>query len=96
MLTLDLTNAPFWCDLVPGVRVKLRPLTTALMVASRADPAIAALAEKYGALTMVDDCHATGFMGARGRGTHEQRGELERDLSAPPLQLRFQRFRVPD
>ncbi len=29
------------------------------------------LAEKYGALTMVDDCHAVGFMGAKGRGTHE-------------------------
>ena len=43
MLTLDLTNAPFWCDLVPGVRVKLHPLTTALMVAARSDPAIADL-----------------------------------------------------
>jgi hypothetical protein len=43
MLTLDLTNAPIWCDLVPGVRVKLRPLTTALMVAARSDPAIADL-----------------------------------------------------
>jgi hypothetical protein len=43
MLTLDLTNVPFWCDLVPGVRVKLRPLTTALMVAARSDPAIADL-----------------------------------------------------
>ncbi len=32
-------------------------------------PAIAALAEKYGALTMVDDRHATGFMGPQGRGT---------------------------
>jgi glycine C-acetyltransferase len=32
-------------------------------------PAIAALAEKYGALTMVDDCHATGFIGPQGRGT---------------------------
>ncbi|GLS87998.1 2-amino-3-ketobutyrate coenzyme A ligase [Cypionkella aquatica] len=30
--------------------------------------AISALAEKYGALTMVDDCHATGFMGPQGRG----------------------------
>ncbi len=29
------------------------------------------LAEKYGALTMVDDCHSTGFMGKTGRGTHE-------------------------
>lgn len=32
-------------------------------------PAIAKLAEKYGALTMVDDCHATGFIGPQGRGT---------------------------
>jgi hypothetical protein len=45
MLTLDLCNAPIWCELLPGLRVKLRPLTTALMVASRADPAIGALAE---------------------------------------------------
>jgi hypothetical protein len=45
MLTLDLSSAPFWCELLPGLRVKLRPLTTALMVASRADPAIAALTE---------------------------------------------------
>lgn len=45
MLTLDLTNAPSWCDLIPGVRVKLRPLTTALMVAARGDPAIADLSE---------------------------------------------------
>ena len=29
------------------------------------------LADKYGALTMMDDCHATGFLGAHGRGTHE-------------------------
>ena len=32
-------------------------------------PAITALAEKFGALLMVDDCHATGFMGPSGRGT---------------------------
>ena len=37
-------------------------------------PAIAALAEKYGALTMVDDCHATGFMGPQGRGTPAHAG----------------------
>lgn len=29
------------------------------------------LADKYDALVMVDDCHATGFIGERGRGTHE-------------------------
>lgn len=32
------------------------------------------LCDQYGALLGVDDCHATGFMGARGRGTHEARG----------------------
>ncbi|NNE60535.1 MAG: glycine C-acetyltransferase [Woeseia sp.] len=29
------------------------------------------LAESYNSLTMIDDCHATGFLGATGRGTHE-------------------------
>ncbi|MBU9697012.1 glycine C-acetyltransferase [Rhodobacteraceae bacterium HSP-20] len=32
-------------------------------------PEITALAEEYGALVMVDDCHATGFMGPKGQGT---------------------------
>lgn len=32
------------------------------------------LADKYEALTMVDDCHATGFVGANGRGTPEYCG----------------------
>src|SRR2546429_1883835 len=31
------------------------------------------LAEKYNALTMIDDAHATGFLGKTGRGTHEYR-----------------------
>ena len=34
-------------------------------------PGICDLAEKHGALVMVDDSHAVGFMGRRGRGTHE-------------------------
>src|SRR5205085_9027539 len=34
-------------------------------------PAICDLAAKHGALVMVDDSHAVGFMGKRGRGTHE-------------------------
>jgi glycine C-acetyltransferase len=34
-------------------------------------PAIVALAEKFDALTMMDDCHASGFLGRVGRGTHE-------------------------
>ncbi len=36
------------------------------------------LAERYGALVMVDDSHATGFIGARGRGSHELRGVMDR------------------
>ncbi|MGQ4276762.1 glycine C-acetyltransferase [Pseudidiomarina sp. E22-M8] len=36
------------------------------------------LAEQYGALTMMDDCHATGFLGANGKGTHEYCGVLGR------------------
>ncbi len=38
--------------------------------------AIVELAEKYGAITMIDDAHATGFLGKTGRGTHEYRGVL--------------------
>lgn len=35
---------------------------------------IRALCDRYGALLGVDDSHASGFLGARGRGTHELRG----------------------
>ncbi|HAI74684.1 MAG TPA: glycine C-acetyltransferase [Microscillaceae bacterium] len=37
---------------------------------------ICELAEKYNALVMIDECHASGFMGKTGRGTHEHRGVL--------------------
>jgi len=40
--------------------------------------AICELADKYGALVMVDDSHAVGFMGAHGRGTHEHCGVMDR------------------
>ncbi len=36
------------------------------------------LADKYNALTMIDDCHATGFLGETGRGTHEYRDVMGR------------------
>ena len=36
------------------------------------------LADRYGALVMVDDSHATGFMGANGRGSHEHREVMGR------------------
>ncbi|MFW6055349.1 MAG: aminotransferase class I/II-fold pyridoxal phosphate-dependent enzyme, partial [Thermodesulfobacteriota bacterium] len=39
---------------------------------------ICELAEKYGALVMVDDSHAVGFMGPKGRGTHEHLQVMDR------------------
>jgi glycine C-acetyltransferase len=36
--------------------------------------AIRALCDRYGALLGIDECHATGFLGRTGRGTHEHRG----------------------
>ncbi|CAN5393481.1 glycine C-acetyltransferase [soil metagenome] len=36
------------------------------------------LAEKHDALVMVDDSHAVGFMGERGRGTHEHHNVIDR------------------
>lgn len=41
-------------------------------------PAICDLADAHGALVMVDDSHAVGFMGTRGRGTHEHHGVMDR------------------
>ena len=39
---------------------------------------ITALAEKYGALVHIDECHATGFLGETGRGSAEVKGVLEK------------------
>ena len=41
-------------------------------------PAICDLADKYDCLVMIDDSHATGFMGKRGRGTHEYHNVIDR------------------
>ncbi|MFA5189699.1 MAG: glycine C-acetyltransferase [Verrucomicrobiia bacterium] len=41
-------------------------------------PAICGLAEKHGALVMVDDSHAVGVLGRRGRGSHEHHGVMGR------------------
>ena len=41
-------------------------------------PAICDLADEHGALVMVDDSHAVGFMGAQGRGTHEHHDVMGR------------------
>ncbi|MEY3367089.1 MAG: hypothetical protein RI973_244, partial [Bacteroidota bacterium] len=36
------------------------------------------LAEKYDAMVGIDECHASGFLGKTGRGTHEYRGVIDR------------------
>jgi glycine C-acetyltransferase len=36
------------------------------------------LAEKYDAMVGIDECHASGFLGKTGRGTHEYRGVMDR------------------
>jgi glycine C-acetyltransferase len=41
-------------------------------------PQISELAERHGAILAVDDSHATGFVGAGGRGTHEMHGVMGR------------------
>lgn len=41
-------------------------------------PAICDLAERYGALVMVDDSHSVGFMGKHGKGTHEYHNVMGR------------------
>ena len=41
-------------------------------------PEICTLADQFDAIVMIDDCHATGFLGENGRGAAEQLGVLER------------------
>lgn len=45
MIRLNLLSRPEWLTLLPGLRINVAPLTTALMVAARADPALTALPE---------------------------------------------------
>jgi len=45
MLRLNLAREPYWLGLDLGVRVRVEPLTTALMVAARSDPAVRGLPE---------------------------------------------------
>ena len=56
MLRLDLAARPRWLDLGHGVRLQVAPLTTALMVAARSDPALDALAA-----TASDEARALAF-----------------------------------
>ena len=62
MLKLDLTAEPRWLDLGHGVRLRVAPLTTALMVAARSDPALEALP-----LTASDEARALTFAKAIAR-----------------------------
>lgn len=62
MLQLNLSNEPQWLELVEGVRVHVRPLTTALMVSTRSDPAIAEMPEQAS-----DEERAVVFAQALGR-----------------------------
>jgi len=41
-------------------------------------PDVTALAERYGAVVMVDDCHATGFMGPQGKGAPAHHGVADK------------------
>lgn len=41
-------------------------------------PMICDLADKYDSLVMIDDCHATGFLGEHGRGSHEHHSVIGR------------------
>ena len=45
MIRLDLSSAPKWLDLGAGLRLHVLPVTTAIMVAARNDPAVEALPE---------------------------------------------------
>jgi hypothetical protein len=68
MIELNLSNGPKWLDLIAGLRLQLRPLTTSLMVAARADPAIQGLASTANtASTASDDERAVAFAKALAR-----------------------------
>ena len=45
MIRLDLSATPKWLDLAPGLRLHVLPVTTAIMVAARNDPAVESLPE---------------------------------------------------
>ena len=62
MIRIQLSPEPQWLDLGHGVRLKLLPLTTALMVATRSDPAVQNLG-----LEASNDERAAIFAGALAR-----------------------------
>ena len=62
MIRIELSPEPQWLDLGQGVRLKLLPLTTALMVATRSDPAVQDLDPEAS-----NDARAAIFAGALAR-----------------------------
>ena len=55
MLRLNLSTEPRWIDLGHGVRLLVEPLTTAIMLAARSDPAIVAAAAAAESSSSNDD-----------------------------------------
>ena len=75
MIRLNLTATPQWLDLAPGLRLLVGPLTTALMVSARADPAIEALpkgaSQEALALAMAKAVARRAVLDWEGVGDHE-------------------------
>jgi hypothetical protein len=69
MIRLDLKREPYWLDLVPGVRVRVRLCTTAMVMAARADVlgtsgnagAITAALLKALAVAAIEDWEGVGY-----------------------------------
>ena len=63
-----------------GAEVKLITTDGAFSMDGTIAPldAITALAEKYGAMVHIDECHCTGFLGASGRGSAEVHGVMDK------------------
>ncbi len=69
-------------QLVEAKDARVRLITTDGVFSMDGDIAqldkICELADKHAAMVHFDDCHATGFVGQRGRGTHELKGVMDR------------------
>jgi len=73
---VDLTDLEAKLKEVEGARITMIATDGVFSMDGKVAPLkeIRALADRYGALVMVDECHATGFFGPSGRGTPEHCG----------------------